>query len=156
MNFWNNLLNDYLSRNFNFCFNNIVNILLHNLNFLNSLCLFSNFLPNNLHWHFICEVEIFLNFNFNFFFFYDWHLTFHLNFNNFFCFNDSVNNFFNNLRNFDNFLYHSRNDHYFFDYLLNFDNFGNFNHFFDYLINIYSNFLYSFDCFCHWNNIINF
>ena len=78
-----------------------------------------------------------------------------LDFSDLFDFNDSVNNFFYDLRYLHNLFYNSGNNYNFFYDLFNFNYFGHFNHLFKDFVDSNSNFLNSLDCPWYLHNLFN-
>ncbi len=163
MSYWYNFIDIYFTWNFYFVFDNLIICFFNNLNsadnLLNRYYFLNNFLNNIL----LCDISVDRNLNnFNSFFKHrDLNNLFNLNYVS--VFDNSINNFFNDLWYFNYFLNNSWNDDNFFNDLLNFNNFRYFNHFFNDFVNVYSNLFYTFDnlrnlhyfFYCYFDWIVN-
>lgn len=152
---WNNFINVDFSWNLYFVFNNLVVCLFNNFNCTNNFFDWYNFLNyffNHVSLSNVCVNWYFYNFDS---FFEHWNLNYLFNFNDLSALNNSVNNFFNNLRYFYNLLDHSRHNYNFFNDFLDLYYLWYFNHLLDNLININSNLFNPLDCFWDLNNLFN-
>ena len=155
MNDWNNSIDKYFLRNLYSLFNNSLIFLLNYIDSFNNLFNLDNFLNRFFNDLRLSNIGV----NWNFYFLdsvlIEWYLYHFLNLDYLSIFNNSVNNFLNDLRNFHNFLDNSRDNNYFFDNLLDLNDFGNFHHLFNDFVNIYSHLFYPFNSFRNLNNFFN-
>lgn len=143
------------ARYFNSSFNNFFWFLFYNFHhfiiLLNRYYLFYEFLNDSINF----IVNIFDTLNLDDSILNDRNLNKFLNFSDLFDFNDSVNNFFYDLRYLNNLFNNSRDDYNLFYNLFNLNYFSYFNHLFDNFVDSHSNFFNSFNCSWNLNNLLN-
>lgn len=148
-NLWNNSIYLNFSWNLDSNFDYFLAFLFDDSDNLADFLVWYNLLNDSLNDSIDLVVDIFNNFNFFNSFLNNWNLNQFLNLSYPFHFDDSVYNFFYNLRNFNN-LFNDSWDYYdLFNDFLDLNNFWNLDHFLNNFVNIHSDLFNSFNS--SWN-----